>query len=136
MIRVVIDTSVLISGVYSPTGTPAGILELARKGVIQNVTSAFILSELEYVLKNKFRWDKLRIEKMSSWVGSFSEIVTPKENLSVISHSPDNQILSCALAGKASFVISGDHHLTDLGKFRDIRILNPAPFLKILDQEL
>ncbi len=64
MIRVVIDTSVLISGVYSPTGTPAGILELARKGVIQNVTSAFILSELEYVLKNKFRWDKLRIEKI------------------------------------------------------------------------
>ncbi len=136
MVRVVIDTGVLISGVYNPTGTPAGVLELARKGVIQNVTSAFILSELEHILKNKFRWDKNRIEKIGAWVGSFSEIVTPKENFSVISHAPDNQILSCALAGKASFIISGDHHLTGLAEFRGIRIVNPAVFLQALDQEL
>ncbi len=136
MIRVVIDTSVLISGVYNTAGTPAGVLEVARKGIIQNVTSAFILSELDYILKNKFRWDKKRVERISAWVESFSEIVTPKESLSVVLHQPDNRILECALAGKASFIISGDHHLTDLAKFMGIRIVNPAAFLKILVDEV
>ena len=132
MLRIVIDTSVLISGVYNPTGTPAGVLALARKKAIQNITSSFILCELERILKDKFRWEESRIEKISAWVKSFSQIVTPQETLSVISHLSDNRILECALAGEASFIISGDHHLTDLKMYREIHILNPADFLEAL----
>ncbi|MDR3557430.1 MAG: hypothetical protein P4L55_21955 [Syntrophobacteraceae bacterium] len=56
---------------------------------------------------------------------------------SVIEDDPsDNIYLACALEGQADFIISGDHHLTDLVEFRDIRIVNPAAFLEILDQEL
>ena len=43
----------------------------------------------------------------------------------------DNMILACAVEGWADFIISGDHHLTDLKIFQGITIVNPATFLKI-----
>ncbi|MDH7513972.1 MAG: hypothetical protein QHH14_13580 [Clostridiales bacterium] len=38
--------------------------------------------------------------------------------------------MECALEGKADYVISGDHHLLDLGEFQGIPILSAAGFLK------
>lgn len=128
--RVVIDTSVLISGVYNPAGRPADVLALARNKIIQNVTSPFILEELKRILRDKFYWEKDKIERIAVWIQSFSQIVFPKEALEVISHKPDNRILECALAGEAHFIVSGDHHLTDLKEYQGISILNPADFLE------
>jgi len=44
----------------------------------------------------------------------------------------DNRILECALTGKADFIISGDHHLLDLGEYEDIKIVGPKGFLRRL----
>ena len=44
----------------------------------------------------------------------------------------DTKILACALEGEADFVVSGDHHLTDIGSFRGIPIVNPDAFLAIM----
>ena len=45
----------------------------------------------------------------------------------------DNRILECALAANASYIISGDEHLLDLGEYRGIMIISLAGFLKLLD---
>lgn len=37
-----------------------------------------------------------------------------------------------AIFQTAGFIISGDHHLTDLKTFRGIPIVNPATFLKLI----
>ena len=44
----------------------------------------------------------------------------------------DNKVLACALEGKADFIVSGDHHLTDIGSFRGIPIVKPDAFLGIM----
>jgi len=38
-------------------------------------------------------------------------------------------LLVCALVGKAKIIVSGDHHLLDLGHYEDIPIMNPAEFV-------
>jgi len=40
----------------------------------------------------------------------------------------DNKILECALAAGADYIVTGDNHLIQLGKFRKTRILAPREF--------
>jgi predicted nucleic acid-binding protein len=42
---------------------------------------------------------------------------------------PDDVFLRCALTAEARYIISGDHHLLDLGKYADIPILTVRDFL-------
>ena len=46
----------------------------------------------------------------------------------------DEMFLACALDGGAEFIISGDHHLLDLGIYRDIPIMTPRQFQAQLAQ--
>jgi len=48
----------------------------------------------------------------------------------------DNRYLECAVEGQADFIISGDHHLTDLHVFEGIKIVDPAAFLRIMANRL
>jgi len=48
----------------------------------------------------------------------------------------DNKILACAIEAHADFIISGDHHLTDLKEYKNIRIVNPDAFLKLIKDRL
>jgi putative PIN family toxin of toxin-antitoxin system len=55
MLRVVIDTNVIISALNFG-GNPKAILALARRRHIRNTTSPFIINEIERVLTRKFGW--------------------------------------------------------------------------------
>ncbi|MFA6470529.1 MAG: putative toxin-antitoxin system toxin component, PIN family [Candidatus Latescibacterota bacterium] len=135
MVRVVIDTNVILSALYFSRGNPWRIVMAAIEGTIQNITSEFILEEVRTVLKNKFLWQSSEIDRAIKTIESFSEKVFPQKTISVISCAPDNRILECALEGRAEFIISGDHHLVDLKEFQGISIVNPAIFLSIFRYE-
>ena len=134
MLRVVIDTNVIVSALNFG-GNPKAVLELARKNRIQNVTSTFILNEVEKVLTQKFRWQKDITQEIISDLCNFSQLVNPPKSLAVISYPPDNRILECAVAGEADYIVSGDRHLTDLKTYGKINILTPTEFLAIYPQE-
>ena len=131
MIRVVIDTNVIITALYFYRGNPWRIVVWAIEGNIQNITSEFILREVRHVLEKKFLWQPREIENAIIQIETFSEKVSPKKHLTVIPYAPDNRILECALAGEADFIISGDRHLTDLQEYQGLMIVNPATFVTI-----
>lgn len=55
----------------------------------------------------------------------------PRIVLDVIPDDPDdNRVLECALAGHADIVVSGDHHLRNLGSYADIPIITVRQFLE------
>ena len=41
----------------------------------------------------------------------------------------DDKFIECAAAAGATVIVSGDHHLLDLGKYGDIQILTADEFL-------
>jgi putative PIN family toxin of toxin-antitoxin system len=134
MLRVVIDTNIVISALNFG-GNPKAVLELARRNRIQNTTSPFIINEVEKVLTQKFGWQiEVTREVLNDFRG-FSHVVNPPETIAVISYSPDNRILECAVAGQTDYIISGDHHLTGLTTYNNIRIVTPTEFLRIYQQE-
>jgi putative PIN family toxin of toxin-antitoxin system len=111
MLKVVIDTNVVVSALNFG-GNPKVVLELARKNHLQNITSPFILNEVEKVLTRKFGWQMEATREVISDFQKASYVVDPPETLDVINYPPDNRILECALAGGADY-LSGDHHLWD-----------------------
>jgi predicted nucleic acid-binding protein len=60
--------------------------------------------------------------------------VEPQTTLEAVAGDPDgNRVLECAVAGGASYIVTGDAHLLDLGDYQGIVILKPRSFLSVLD---
>ncbi|MFC1692230.1 putative toxin-antitoxin system toxin component, PIN family [Candidatus Latescibacterota bacterium] len=106
ILRVVIDTNVIISTLYFAKGNSWQIMTWAVERNIRNITSEFIIEEVRNVLEKKFLWNYSKIEKAIIQIESFSEKVSPEKHLTVIHYRPDNRILECAVEGEADFIIS------------------------------
>jgi putative PIN family toxin of toxin-antitoxin system len=129
--RVVIDTHVLISGLFSTTSTPALAVEKAiTKG--QLVATTETLRELiEKLLQAKFdRYvSRERREALLQRVASIVEIVEVLQAVRASRDSKDDKFLEAAVNGRANVLVTGDRDLLDLNPFRGIAIVTPADYL-------
>ena len=130
MFKVVLDTNIIISGLNFPQSKPAKLLNLVAWGKLVNFTSPDILNETTRNLLLKFSWTAEEAAAASLWLKTFSTLIKPGIRLSVVSCEPDNRILECALEARASYIITGDHHLLNLKIYQEIKILTPAEFLE------
>ncbi len=96
--RVVLDTNVLISALAFPGSKPDQILSRIRRGEIDLFISSFILSELDRVLREKFRLTKKEAQDRVNAVSSIAHLVEPTERIQVVTaKDDDNRILECAI---------------------------------------
>ena len=132
--RVVLDTNVLISALAFPGSKPDQIVQYIRRGELQLFISPFILSELDRVLRQKFRFGKKESQARGSGIRAISHLVNPTERVGVVkAKDDDNRILECALAAQTDFLVTGDkEHLLPLGSFRGTNIVTPAQLLDLL----
>ena len=106
MLRVVLDTNVLISAV-GWRGNPRKVLALCIEGKLDLIQTQETLKELERVLQ-RARFNFIPSEKKQELLRYLTDIsikVTPKENVKIIKEDPgDNKFLNCAVAGKANYI--------------------------------
>lgn len=133
--KVVIDTNVIISGLISPSGSPAQIIDLWVANKITVCLSTEIVEEYIAVLLrpkfNRLGSPKERYEIISEMVELDNTIiVNPDFRFNAIDEDPDdNMFLECAVEAKARIIISGDDHLLSLAEFQGIQIIQPTDFL-------
>lgn len=129
--KVVLDTNVFVSGVFFG-GPPLNCLEAWRDGKIKLLLSPAILDEYQRVLRDlAVGFTGIEVEALLDFIILRSEIVVPPPLHPVIREDPsDNKFLECAVAGKATCIVSGDRHLLKLVEFRGIPILKPREFLE------
>ena len=141
MTRIVIDTNLLVSAILTPGGNPAKILKLILERKLNLIISPAILKEARQVfnypkLIKLLEKNKITSAEVYGFLDKMSRValITPgKLAINAIPEDPaDNKILACAVEGGADYIISGDHHLTDLKIFKGIKIVGPAAFLKSL----
>ena len=102
------------------------------------LTSPDLLDEVRHVLSYpRLRTlPQLRVQEVLALLPIVAHMVDPEERLSVIRRDPaDNRVLECAVAGKASHIVSGDDHLLGLKSFRGIRVVTPAIFFQLLKKQ-
>ena len=137
MLRVVLDTNVLISAILFG-GKPRQILEKAIRGEIRLCVSGPILEELKGVLqRSKFDYSPEMIQVILTELTSAAHFVNPSKTLDVVLEDPeDNRILECAAEAEANYIITGDFHLLKLCRYRNIEVVNAVAFLEMLSSAI
>lgn|GEM_PF-142310 len=130
--RVVFDTNVYISATVFPGGIPEELLKLAFSGEILLFVSKDILAELSNVYLRKFHLNNRAVSGQIKRILNNAQLVEPSEKITAIKmDKSDNKVLECAVACKAEIIVSGDFHLLEIKKFRNIVIIKPADFLRM-----
>ncbi len=135
MQKVVIDTNIFVSGLLGSKSSSNFIIELFLQNKFTLLITHPVLRELKEILTRKplSRLANRPVDEFLTLLERQAKKVSPEEKVRIIKDDPeDNKFLECALAGKADFIISGDHHLLSLRKFRGISILNSKEALKRL----
>jgi uncharacterized protein len=106
-------------------------LKQFRDGEWDLVVSGGILEEYGEVLKRpKFGLDSEQITEILEEIAARSVQVIPSRRYKAIAADPDdNEFIDVSVEAAADFLVSGDHHLLDLKKFKSISIVTPAQFL-------
>jgi putative PIN family toxin of toxin-antitoxin system len=123
--KIVLDTNVLISGIFWE-GNESKILKACKTEDLINYISPEILNEFYRVLLYpKFKLSSDEIESALETVIKLSNIVNPEIKIDIIKDDPiDNIFIECAITANANYIVSGDKHLLKLKEFKGIQIAN------------
>jgi len=131
VIRVVLDTNVLVSGLLFGGG-PGKLVDFWKTGVIRLIMSRLMLDEFLRVLA----YPKFQLSEEEIHYLLYVEVLPHLEMVEVhpgpilIPKDPsDDMFLHCAVAAGAKYIISGGRHLLRLKSHKRIKILSPAEFL-------
>ena len=129
---VVFDTNILISALFSQTGSPFRALALAKIGQIESVTCQEILDEFAEKLLLKFKFSEEKTQLAVDEIQKFSRIVTISGTLKVVPNDPDDDmVIECAVAGYATHIITGDKHILSLSQHQNIAIAKATDFVNL-----
>jgi putative PIN family toxin of toxin-antitoxin system len=130
-VKVVLDTNVLISGIFF-SGPPFEILKAWRDRRISIVVSAEILEEYQRVgerLANKF--PGIDLEPFLALLTVEAEIVLVSTLATQVCEDPDDdKFIACALSGKCKVIVSGDKHLRKVSGYKGIEVVSPRKFIE------
>jgi hypothetical protein len=132
---------VLVSGIISPKGAPRKVLESARRGLFEVVSSASINHEIFDVLHRDYIYTRYNltegiIDEISAFLYEGAILTDDRYAISKVRKDPeDNKFIACALEGEADYIISGDDHLLGLKHYRGLQIVWARDFLKVLEKK-
>jgi uncharacterized protein len=98
-----------------------------------------LLDELLDVLCRPKFAERLRLLNISPQTvvadyAALGEVVTVTQVIPLIIEDPDDdEVIACAIAANASYIVSGDRHLLALAVYNSIQILNAAQFMTLFE---
>lgn len=130
MLKVVLDTNVLVSAVLSPAGPPAKVVDMIAEGSLQLIVSPAVMAEYEDVLaRKKFGLSPATVDAIIKNLRRLAIEVVPSQRLRACADPADDKFLECAVAAGAAYVVTGNsRHFPKL--FAGVRALPPATFLR------
>jgi len=135
MIRVVLDTNIILSSLLQPLGPPAKVLYLVRWGFLELCVSGPVYAVYEEVLQRpRFRRIESAIDPTLRFIRENGYWVRPAETLRVCKDPDDDMFLECAEAARASWLVTGN--VRDFPEvWRGAGIVTPRNFLENLITE-
>lgn len=131
MLKVVIDTNIIVSALLKTQSNPALIISIILQRNYKLCLSEEIFSEFEEVLaRDKFKHlDRLKVKELLSTLKKNSLWVVPKISVNDVAKDPaDNAFLECAFETGADFLITGNIHHFPVKQFHQTRIVFQVNF--------
>ena len=132
MIKVVIDTNVVVSANLVDEGSSAAILDLAANKQIPMFISPAVLAEYHEVLhRPRLKLNPARIADALAVIRNTSTEVFPTSTLKISGHESDNRFYECAEVAEADYLITGNtaHFSKD---HKTTKIITPKDFIDLI----
>ena len=128
--KIVIDTNVVISGIFF-NGKPRRVIESVCDAELEAYASPEIIEEYKDIV------DRI----IGRGEGSFNSdgfikfiadltLIEPHTSVSVCRDPDDDKFINCAVDAKALYIVSGDDDLLDIKEYEGIEIINAADFVE------
>lgn len=126
--RIVVDTNVVISGIFFG-GVPGRVIESIVRKEIEAYANPEILEEYEEIVDEMIhrKQGKLKKEVLSRFTARL-ELIESKTKVEVCRDPDDDKFLSCALDAKALYIVSGDKDLLAIREYDGVEIVTAADF--------
>lgn len=135
LMRVILDTNVLLAALISPHNPPNAIYRAWRAARFELVTAAAQLDELRRVSRYPRIKAILPAHRVGTMInnmqhalvlGALPDLARDIE----VSDPNDASLLAMALASEADYLVTGDRHadLLQRGRIKHTRIVTPAAF--------
>lgn len=134
MLKVVIDTNLLIDGSVDDYNFGNRIVDAVLDGRIEAYASRATINENKLLTRKKVS-DEAYLRKLEHYFKKIHN-VTPREKLDVVEDKEDNKLVESAVAARADYLVSSDNHLLKLGSLDNIKIVNPSQFVAIMEDEI
>lgn len=132
--KAVFDTNVLIAA-FVADGLCSRLLTRARKGHFKLFACPCIFLEFRRILAKKLKASPEEVKQALEILSeALAGVVEPQEEVrDVCRDKDDDQVLACARAAGADFLVTGDEDLLVLERFGDVRIVRPREFELLFD---
>ena len=136
MIKVVLDTNVLVSAHLKEQGLEADVLRLVLAEAIALYVTEPIMDEYAFVLRRpKFSFHPAHLENSISRIRAVSIAVTPKHSVTISPDEADNRFLECAEQAQADYLVTGNkRHFPK--RWKTTAIVNAREFLEAITPDL
>jgi putative PIN family toxin of toxin-antitoxin system len=143
MIRALVDANILISVLlaHDSNSPPATMVEWAFAGAFEILVSGTSFAELADRIQTKpYLRDRISPEDAQSLVNALTTIaqVLPEITEVIPAHSRDRKddyLLALSSRHHVDYLVTGDEDLLVLGEHAGVRIVSPADFVAILDDQ-
>ena len=132
MIRVVIDTNILVSALLKPRGIPAAIMVLALSRRVQLCVSEDVFAEYDEVIRrSRFNLPADTIEGALRSIRRVGHWVKPTVHVEECTDPDDNIFLECAQAAEADHLVTGNlGHFPD--RWKKTQVISAREFIEFL----
>lgn len=136
LLRLVLDTNVIVSAALKPNGLSRTVLTLALTRPARLCASAEILSEYREVLaRPEFKIRKGLRQQFLKLVTNRARVILPKRRLEVSADPDDNKFLECAEAASADYLVTGN--LRHFPKYwKQTKVITPGEFMNVVAPHL
>jgi putative PIN family toxin of toxin-antitoxin system len=136
MIKVVLDTNVVVSALLNEDGLEGAVLELALSKRLALYVSGPVLAEYAGVLhRPKFSLGAPRIERVLAGISKAATLVDPRKPVTVSRDDADNRFLECAQEADADFLVTGNlKHFPK--QWKSTRVVNARQFIEAVALDL
>jgi len=132
MIRVVIDTNILVSALLHPDGLSAAVLMLALSREVQLCVSDAIFAKYDEVIRRpRFKRSADVIEGTLGSIRKLGLWVTPSVRVEECTDPDDNMFLECAQAAGADCVVTGNQrHFPE--RWKKTKVIGARELIELL----
>ncbi len=140
LMRMVLDTNVLVSALIAPGGLSDRLLQHWEAGDLTLVTSSEQIEEVERVLAYEKLQRFIRKEQAARLVANLrrvADFAATLPSVDVSADVADNVILASAISGNASHLVTGDRaHLLGLRQVESVLIISVREAIELLAQQV